>query len=138
MGYLTRLPGFVLFALRDRRSFAVEVYLALQAIVFGWWLLMPWQSFAVGSDVYTTLSLVPEAVWGTLFLGHGILHLVALETGDRRMRMRGTSMVVFLWLVVLIAFVSAAPWSTATPTYLVPVLAGLWAHNAQCHRWRQR
>lgn len=132
MGYVSRIPRFLWRVFRhEQRTFGVEVYLALQALVFGAWLLAPWDTFQQVPDIYSTLGLVPEWIWGCLFFGHGVLHLAALEMGSMRLRHRGTSVLVFLWMIVLISFLTTAPLSSATPMYAFPALAGLWASIAQ-------
>lgn len=133
MGYvmrsLLRLPELVRELTHERRSFVIEAYLSLQAVMFGLWLLAPWDTFAALPVAYDALMLLPEWVWGMLFTIHGVLHLTALDRGDMRMRRRGTSVTILLWGTVLCGFVSAAALSTATPMYAMPVLAGIWAHN---------
>lgn len=138
MDDLKRFPAFLVSVIRDRRSFVVEFYLSGQAICFGWWVILPSDAFARGAELYTALSMIPEVVWGTAFLAHGITHLVSLFAGDRRMRLASTSVSVFLWLMVLVGFLVAAPLSTAIPMYGWSTAAALWAHNAQSHLWRHR
>lgn len=116
---------------RDRRIFRVELYLALQSVMLGVWLIAPWSAFRSIPRVYDTLgALMPEIGWGVLFLFHGASYMLALDRNSMAWRQRLAIVHVFLWSVVCMAFLTTAPLSTAVPMYLVPVLGGLWAYHA--------
>lgn len=132
-GWLDRMIGR---ARIDRRSYMVELYLAIQALVFGLWLLAPWPSFRSIPRVYDTLGLIPESVWGLAFSVEGLVHLWALGTRNMAARRGLTRILTWLWLMVLFGVLATVPTSTATPMYLVPALAALWASGVHTRRER--
>lgn len=126
-----RFTTFMRNVWHDRRSFLLEVYLAVQAVVFGLWLLMPWSTFSTVSHAYRVLdAMLPEWVWGSLFAVQGFTHLWALDRGRFRWRRGMVLVMLFLWLTVAMAFLMTVPLSTATPMYLLPILGSLWAYHA--------
>lgn len=128
---IRRIAAFFGAMFRERKLESVEKLLAVQAVIFGGWLLMPWSSFESIVGIYDSLALVPESVWGAVFAVQGAFHLRAIDRRDLRWRQRFTTGLVLTWMMMLSGFLATAPASTATPMYFLPILGGLWCHNAQ-------
>lgn len=61
----------------------LEVWAASGAFVYGVATILPWDSMA--SPAYSSLTtMLPEAVWGLLFLTGGLAHFFALAINGRR------------------------------------------------------
>lgn len=128
-GHVTRLLTRLWY---ERRTFAVEAYLAIQAMTMGAWLLLPGHTFDSLPDVYFALAmLMPEWAWGLAFFAIGAVHLWALERGHLRVRLRVTVALVFVWLIVAAAVTPSRPLRMAIPLYWLPVVAGFWVYHAQ-------
>jgi hypothetical protein len=126
-----RLPVFLARLRAERRTFVMEVYLAVQACFVGAWLLMPWSTFSTIPEVYAPLAVVmPEWAWGTIFAAHGCWHLRALDRDDMRTRRVMIPALIFLWLIAVMSFLLTAPLSLAVPVYCMPIVGGLWVNYA--------
>lgn len=116
---MTRL----VIVLRDRQTWALEYFLAWQALVWGLWLLLPFRSFDVLPNAYTLLGLVPEPIWGVLFTGHGAAYLVVLWRRHVDLCRRAALVTAWLWLTVLVSLLLTIPIATSTPVYAGYVVA---------------
>lgn len=111
----------------------LEAMTAVEAILWGGWLVLPFSTFS-SSPAFAYLDRwAPEAAWGCAALALGALQLVAiwlsLRNGEPLPRLRWPMawLMVVLWSLTDGAFwVSSLP-STATVTYLVFSLAALWS-----------
>lgn len=119
---MTTPYSWIVGVLLRRQTWALELFLAVQAVVWGVWLLAPWRSFDVLPGAYTVLGLVPEYVWGTLFLGHGIAHVTALWRQDPHLCRRAALALAGLWSIVLVSLLLTIPLATSTPIYGLNVL----------------
>lgn len=126
MTLAARLRARVVGVLLTRQTWTLELFLAVQSLVWGGWLLGPWSSFGVIPDAFTVLGLVPEAVWGALFFVHGLAHVWALARRDPQLCMRAVLALAALWLTVLVSLLLTIPLATSTPIYATSVLGCVW------------
>lgn len=127
---LTPLDEFLL----ENQTWTLEVYLAMAAMVWGIWVLLPFETFDPRIGAYTVLRLAPEWAWGVVFSAHGLGHWVSITRKDPMACYRAALSGSVLWGIVLISFVIAAPLTTASPVYGLFVLASLWV--AKSLNWR--
>lgn len=107
----------------SRQSWYLETYLAAQAIVWGLWLLSPWESFDVAPDVYSLLGRIPESLWGAIFLAHGLVHLFVLWTKRPVWCRRAALAASGLWAVVVVSLLVTAPVAPTIPIYALSMIA---------------
>jgi len=61
----------------------LELFFSLQTLIFGFWLLLPFNS--MGTLAYNTLiGAVDEFTWGLLFFFNGLSHILALHLNGSR------------------------------------------------------
>lgn len=125
---MTRLTYWLVGALLTRQTWTLELFLAIQSLTWGLWLLGPWSAFGQVPAAFTVLGLVPEPIWGGLFAAHGLAHLIALWKGDPHLCRRAAIVTAGLWSVVLGSFLVTVPLSTAVPIYGVNVLGASWVY----------
>lgn len=123
-----RVWGWLVNALLTRQTWALELYLAVQSLTWGVWLLAPWSAFGQVPDAFTVLGLIPEEVWGVIFASHGGVHLYVIWMRDVGLCRRAVLALAALWLVVLVSLLLTIPLATSTPIYASSVLACLWVY----------
>lgn len=103
----------------------LEVTLAIQALLIGLFFLSPGDAFGT-TQVYHVLSLImPEGLWGLLFIATGILGIMAITTG--KLRGSAITLALFLWLIVDLSSWISNVNSGATVSYLTFVIMAMWA-----------
>lgn len=129
----TRVMGILLYDDAD----LVEFALALLAIAYGAWLLLPMDVFEMDTPVYAQMAkLAPEYVWGNLFLALGVIQMAAWLLG-RHLARRILSLVgFFFWILLAFMFLFGDVRSTGVPTYCtVAFLSALcFLHNGGTRR----
>lgn len=127
-------------ALINRRTHVLELFLGLESLIWGAWILDPLHdTFGALPTAYTVLGLVPEWAIGLVWTMHGSVSLYALWRTISRPGLRSRThwiglcrraalAGVGLWSLVLVSFLAAVPGSTATPIYLGLVLANAWVY----------
>lgn len=127
-----------------RRTVMLEVFLAMEAVLWGLWVANPLtDSFASIPEAYTILGLLPEWLVGLVFVGHGTAAAWAiyrtawrppLDAGGRPSRRyvhwcrRAALAGAGLWSVVLFSLLATVPTSTATPIYAGLMAASMWVY----------
>lgn len=105
----------------------LEISTAVQSILWGTWLLLPFQTFG-SSPVFSVMAVVaPEQVWGVLALASGVFQLVAAHTKRLKWRWYATCLTLFLWMFIDVAFWLTQSYSTASVANLVFVVMSGWA-----------
>lgn len=108
-------------------SSPLEAVIAFQAAALGIFLLLPYSTFE-SSQVYHILSLIlPETIWGIIFLAQGVFELIAIHVLSWRIRSILATTALFLWMFVDISCWVSNPASGASVVYLTFALASLWA-----------
>ena len=123
---VTEWPAVTGRALLVRQTWTLEFFLAVQAFVWGLWLLSPWSSFGAIPNAYTVLGLIPESIWGLLFTGHGIAHLIVLWHQRPDLCRRAALILASLWSAVFVSLLLTVPLATSTPIYAMNVLGCAW------------
>jgi len=123
---MNRLTGWLVGALLNRQTWTLELFLAVQSLVWGLWLLGPWDSFAAVPGAFTVLGLVPEPVWGAVFTAHGAVHLYAVLREEPLLCRRMVLTLACLWSFVFVSLLLTIPLATSTPIYGASVLGCAW------------
>lgn len=106
----------------------IEFLTAVMCLVWGAWLLLPFDTFH-SSHVWMKMeAAMSEWAWGAFFLSTGLAHILVFF----RVGISGRTIWEFwnfaIWTYVGITFVQSLPGSLAGPTYLVFALANAWAY----------
>jgi hypothetical protein len=133
---MTALRSWLLDTLLTRQTWALEAFLAAQAVAWGVWVAWPLDDvfpYNGQVDPYSLLVLLPEWLVGGVFLAHGLGHLLALHRGNVKWCRRGALAVAALWTFVLTSFALArwlfdVPLVPATPIYASSIAAALWIY----------
>lgn len=104
----------------------LEIITAIQGIVWGLWLLLPYNTF-LSSPVYSImLVLAGDVVWGAAFLILGSSQLVLAHIGTPRTRGMIAAITLFAWTFVDLGLWLSGSYSAAGVTYLTFVLVSAW------------
>lgn len=123
---MTRLYGWLVGTLLTRQTWTLELFLAVQSMTWGLWLLGPWDSFAVVPGAFTVLGLIPEPVWGTVFAAHGMVHCYAVLRENVGLCRRSVLTLACLWGFVFVSLLLTIPLATSTPIYGASILGCAW------------
>lgn len=97
----------------------VEIEGAIFKIVWGIWLLLPFETFD-GQEVYTALkSIAPETLWGALVLGLGLGHLIAIAYGTAKWRRHFILAACMFWIFISVTFSISRIGSALIPLTIV-------------------
>lgn len=91
----------------------LEFILAIQAILYGGWLLLPIDTFNVSPTFSIMKGIAPEYVWGVVIFGVGVIQFFGLFTENILARRVLGFMDLFLWLMVDLALWLASTSSLA-------------------------
>lgn len=109
------------------QSDPLEVVTAIQSILWGIWLLLPYDTFG-SSRVYSVMATVaPEIWWGTFFLFIGMFQLILVHLRKRNSRRLLALAMLFSWTFADIGFWLSGSSSAAAITYLTFVIAAAWS-----------
>jgi hypothetical protein len=105
---------------------ALEFTLSFQCVAWGIWLILPLDTFS-SSQVYSIISrILPEWVWGIIFLTAGILQIYSVHQYHWAFRRLMATVVLFLWVIVDVSLWVSRSSSAASITYLVFALSAMW------------
>lgn len=126
---MTRVRSWVLRLLLTRE---LEGVLALWALMFGVWLLLPSTVFTLALDARSTSAL--KAFWGLLFSAAGLAYIAILALRhfgklltDVPAR-RAAAALTWLWGNVFTAVLLAAPHTTLVALYAMQMVAAGWVY----------
>lgn len=104
----------------------IEFGNALLAVVWGTWLIMPWEAWS-GSVIYRPLlHLAPEHVWGAVYAAIGATHVRVALSGSYRWRQVFSYVGVCKWSLVAALFISGQLHATATVVYGMVAVSSAW------------
>lgn len=118
--------SYLVGLLLRRRTHALEVFLACEAVVAGLWLLWPGEN---GFTEATWLSLIPDVLLGGVLVTHGLGGLMALYYGDVHMCRRAALASAALWAFMLTVFLVSPPQTLITIPLIAVLAAGsVWVY----------
>lgn len=116
-------------ALLSRQTWALETFLAAQAVTWGVWVGWPWSDAFEASRSYAILAYLPESLVGAVFVGHGLAHLVAIYRQDTRLCTRAALIAGALWAAVAVNVGLMQLHSPALPVYIASALGAGWVYT---------
>jgi len=107
-------------------SFPLEVFTAVPAILWGFWLLLPLDTFSASLTYTVMASVASELAWGLYFLLVGVLQILAIHGIILRWRRAMAVVSLFSWTFMDLGFWLSGSASAAAVVYLSFVLAAIW------------
>lgn len=99
-----------------------ELILALAALAWGGWLLLPINTFESSTTFRVLNATAPEWIWGGLMAGAGCQLLYGLWRDSYTVRRWSIAIMVCLWFAIWCTLVISNWRSTATVTYVFWVI----------------
>lgn len=109
-------------SLMSRQTWALETFLAAQAITWGVWVGWPWTEAFAASRSYALLSHLPEWFVGAVFVGHGLAHMASIYRQDTGACARAAFVAGALWAAVAVNVGLMQLHSPALPIYIASSL----------------
>lgn len=89
---------------------------AAKTTMFGLWIILPWSAFAFRPTYAFMAAIMPELVWGSIFLIIGTARIFAICTNNYRLVKISTFFSFLVWVVVAICF-TVAGWQA--PAFII-------------------
>lgn len=105
----------------------VESITAVQSMLFGLWLVLPFDTFGSGSVFDVMHQIAPEDWWGILMMALGIAQLLSVHMKHIEYRIWVTRVMLPVWLIIDASFLLSRTASSASITYFVFVLCSIWS-----------
>jgi len=100
----------------------LEIFLSMCMIVWGLWLLAPWNSF-MGSPSYAILNQMAggepksELIWGVLSVSAATMKLISIKFNFKILETVSLMLKTFLWLCISTSIFVATPTTLGVPIY---------------------
>lgn len=104
-----------------------EVLNALAATLWGFWLMLPMDSFGSTRSFAAMRDLADESIWGAGICAVGLVELIGLITERWQWRRRSALLLCGLWAFVAVMLARANFAGTGTVIYPLLSLSALWA-----------
>lgn len=118
----------------------VESITAVQSMLFGLWLILPFDTFESGSVFDIMHQIAPEVFWGILMTILGVSQLYVVHLKRVIYRIWVTRIMLPVWLIIDLSFLLSRTASSASITYFVFVMCSVWSlislalrQNRGCH-----
>lgn len=118
----------------------VESITAVQSMLFGLWLILPFDTFDSGSVFDIMSKIAPEVFWGVLMTILGVSQLYVVHLKRVIYRIWVTRIMLPVWLIIDLSFLLSRTASSASVTYFVFVMCSVWSlislalrQNRGCH-----
>lgn len=105
----------------------VETITAVQSMLFGLWLVLPFNTFNSGNVFDIMNQIAPESVWGILMMVLGIAQLYTVHTKRVVYRIWATRIMLPVWVIIDLSFLLSLTASSASITYFVFVMCSVWS-----------
>ena len=106
-------------------GYKLELICAIEAILWGTWLLVPWDMFSASKTFRFMNTIAPEWVWGLTVCLLGVCQLCGLLVKSYKTRRLAAVLSIFTWTLVSIAVIAGNYQSTATIIYPVFVVMSI-------------
>lgn len=118
----------------------VESITAVQSMLFGLWLILPFDTFGSGSVFDIMRQIAPETTWGVLMMILGVAQLYVVHVKKVLYRIWVTRIMLPVWVIIDLSFLLSRTASSASITYFVFVMCSAWSlislalrQNRGCH-----
>lgn len=118
----------------------VESITAVQSMLFGLWLILPFDTFGSGSVFDIMRQIAPETTWGVLMMILGVAQLYVVHVKKVLYRIWVTRIMLPIWVIIDLSFLLSRTASSASVTYFVFVMCSVWSlislalrQNRGCH-----
>lgn len=98
----------------------VEIIFGAGALIWGLWLLGPWDAFAAPGWVVIRATGIPESVYGAIFATLGLTQMIQLPSRPAHVLVMLSLMVC--WCLVWLALFVISPGTTGIPIYAFPAV----------------
>lgn len=105
----------------------VELGGGLLKIALGFWLLLPFDSFA-SSPSFVDLAVIPEPLLGAVILAFGCFHLYALRGGCPRLRRTASLAGFLIWFTLAGTVLLTNPPAMGWITFLAAACGQAWCY----------
>lgn len=106
----------------------LELFLAITTTLWGFFLLLPFNTFSTSGSFNILGSIAPEFGWGMFVFIGGLLHVISISRNDIYWR-RDLNMILYLvWLFFAINFIQANPYGTGTIIYPMIFIGKAWVY----------
>lgn len=97
----------------------LELFLALYSLIWGLWLMLPFETFATNFAFAVMNKIAPEYVWGTIAATAASIkiHGLAVNHGYGQVQKSASLALVFVWLCAAISCAVSAPLAVDTPLF---------------------
>jgi CHASE2 domain-containing sensor protein len=92
---------------------------AMGLLIWGIWLLLPWDTFGASPSFRAMKAFAPEWIWGASIAFVGFLQTLATLRKNYRARIVTAMLAIFFWLAIVIFFFLGNILSTAWIPYIV-------------------
>lgn len=99
----------------DKRK--TEFVTSAYCILWGIWLLLPWDSFSTSEVFRLMANLAPEWVWGIFVLSSGIFHLTAVISNNLKTSLIASLITLFTFTILFVLTAFSNYKATAVVTY---------------------
>lgn len=101
----------------------LELIPAIYAIMWGLWLIFPWDTFVSSEIFHLMAEIAPEMAWGIFILLIGLSQILFLFVGKIRLCTLSSLLLMFLFISLSIFAAVGNFKSTAMPSFIVMALA---------------
>ena len=109
----------------------------LTMLLWGLWVVLPWDTFRASPAWRIVAEVLPEALAGWLWLAVGTLSLVAFLRDWRRIRAGCAVVRCGPWTLIAVGLILAAPTSTGAVVYPMFALGSAWTFLTVMAEWKR-
>lgn len=122
----------------EDESRPIGFWLALKLLWWGLWVLLPFNVLHSASVLRVADALLPDTVWGALFVELGVSEMLALASGNYRFRGVNAALYTFVFAGFAIAGWLSAYNTLAVVDYTLSSAMSAWAYWRLSRRMARR
>jgi hypothetical protein len=97
----------------------VELWAGTLTLVWGIWLLIPWDTFSDSRSYDLMAHVMPEWAWGSAFTIIGTMKVYAFFCCSQRVRRKMVLLLIFLYSILYGSIIAAVPISKSASPILI-------------------
>jgi hypothetical protein len=127
LGIAVRLRDRLFYLLWEADFEPMEALLALRTVAWGFWLLLPWETFQMAPVTYGAFgTLAPEPVWGAVALLVGLFQVAASLADSGRLRAPASVAAAMLWHLIAAMYFVSNTQTVAGISHLLTAMGAGW------------